>query len=83
MGKRLNIWILRVIMIILAAVSLYPVIWNIVNSFKTNTEYLTDPYSLPSHLELKNYALAWEKANIATYFGNSVLVTVLSVLILL
>ncbi len=70
-------------MIILVAVSLYPVIWNVINSFKTNTEYLTDPYSLPSNLQFNNYALAWEKANIATYFGNSVLVTVLSVLILL
>lgn len=70
-------------MILLTVIFLYPVVWNLVNSFKTNTEYLTDPYALPAALQFENYALAWEKAKIATFFGNSVFVTVLSTILLL
>lgn len=81
--KLIKTWILRLIMILLTVIFLYPVVWNLVNSFKTNTEYLTDPYALPAALQFENYALAWEKAKIATFFGNSVFVTVLSTILLL
>jgi len=34
-------------------------------------------------LNLDNFVAAWQKANIAAYFGNSIFVTVLSTVLLL
>lgn len=67
-------WICRIIMIFLTLVFLYPLFWNILASFKTNTEFLTDPYAFPTALHFENYVRAFEKANVGTYFLNSVIV---------
>lgn len=37
----------------------------------------------PAALNLDNFVAAWQKANIAAYFGNSIFVTVLSTVLLL
>ena len=29
---------------------LYPLFWNLMSAFKTNAEYLTDPYALPADI---------------------------------
>lgn len=71
-------WICRIIMILISIVFLYPLIWNLLASFRTNTEFLTDPYALPTALHFENYVRAFEKANVGTYFMNSVIVVVLS-----
>ena len=73
----------RILMILFTIIFLYPLFWNLMSAFKTNTEYLTDPYALPAALNFDNFIAAWGKANIAAYFGNSVLVTVLSTVLLL
>lgn len=70
-------------MILFTIIFLYPLFWNLMSAFKTNAEYLTDPYALPVSLNLDNFVAAWQKANIAAYFGNSVFVTVLSTALLL
>lgn len=76
-------WILRFFLLFATVVFLYPFIWNIFSSFKTNTEYLTDPYALPQKIHFENYSNAIEKANMAAYFLNSVFIVVLSTAILL
>lgn len=76
-------WCLRIILILATIIFLYPFIWNLFSSFKTNTEYLTDPYSLPASLNFENYVRAFEKANMASYFGNSIYVVILATLLLL
>jgi N-acetylglucosamine transport system permease protein len=76
-------WILRVILIIGTIIFLYPFVWNIISSFKTNKEYLTDPYALPLGFHIENYINAIEDANMASYFLNSIYVVVLSTLLLL
>lgn len=74
---------LRAILIALVLVCLYPLFWNLINSFKNSTEYLTDPYALPSALRFDSYASALVKANMGAYFGNSVFVVILSTALLL
>lgn len=76
-------WILRIILLLVTAVFLYPFLWNLLSSFKTNTEYLTDPYSLPRSFSIENYINAIEKANMAAYFMNSIFVVILSTVILI
>ena len=71
--KTVRTWCVRILMILFTIIFLYPLFWNLMSAFKTNTEYLTDPYALPAALNFDNFIAAWGKANIAAYFGNSVL----------
>ena len=43
-------WGTRILLIIIAIIMLFPLIWNIYSAFKTNTEFLSNPFSLPSGL---------------------------------
>ena len=81
--KTVRTWCIRILMILFTVIFLYPLFWNLMSAFKTNAEYLTDPYALPTALNLDNFVAAWQKANIAAYFGNSIFVTVLSTVLLL
>jgi N-acetylglucosamine transport system permease protein len=56
-----------------------PLLWAIVSSFKTNSEFLSEPWGLPAVARLDNFARAWTVANIGQYFVNSVIVVVISV----
>jgi len=72
--------ILMTIVIVLFALPIF-MIFNY--SFKTKKElYLTSPFALPESLNLENYVKAYDKLDLATTFGNTLLYTVVSVLIL-
>jgi N-acetylglucosamine transport system permease protein len=75
-------WLARAALICVTVVALYPVAWNAYSSFKTNTEFLGNPFALPSGLEWGNYARAFEKSHLAGNFSNSIYVTLLSVALL-
>ncbi len=58
---------------LLVAVEVYPLIWMILQSFKTTAEFNSSPaWSLPVHLYLHNWAAAWQ-GHIGTYFKNSLI----------
>lgn len=76
-------WIVRIILIVTTLIFLYPMIWNILASFKTNTEFLTNPFSFPTELNLDNYVRAFTKAKMADYFVNSLLIVILATLVLI
>ncbi|MCI8501192.1 MAG: carbohydrate ABC transporter permease [Oscillospiraceae bacterium] len=77
--------ILYIILIIMAVVYLYPLIWLVIASFKTNTEVFLSPFSFPAEMQWVNYEKAWNAGHIGQYFVNSVIVvgTVLVVSILI
>ena len=75
--------IIYFILIINTIVVVYPLLWNVLTSFKTNTEILESPWRLPKGFNLVNYINAFTKAKIGYYSVNSVLITVLSIIILL
>ncbi|WP_433321036.1 carbohydrate ABC transporter permease [Micromonospora sp. CA-269861] len=56
-----------------------PLLWMFISSFKTNGEILADPWSLPGALHLDNWARAWTGAHIGRYFLNSLVVVAGSV----
>jgi N-acetylglucosamine transport system permease protein len=58
-------------LLFVTVLTLYPVLWNIYSSLKTNTEFLGNPFSLPQGFAWDNYARAWSKANIGVNFFNS------------
>lgn len=63
----------------LGVIYMYPFLWMIASSFKTRGEFFTNGLSLmPQSLKWTNYLEAWTAAKFATYFGNTVLVAVVT-----
>lgn len=82
LGRQTLKWISRIVFILITIVMMYPLIWNVYSSFKTNTEFLADPFALPQGLEWENYVRAFTKSNIGGNLLNSLYVVVLTVLVL-
>jgi raffinose/stachyose/melibiose transport system permease protein len=75
--RRIPVWFVVTILLI---VVLYPQFWMIMGSFKTQTEFLTNPtWALPENFTLDNYVEAFTRGNVATNYRNSLLVTIPSV----
>ena len=62
-------------MALCVVVALFPIIWVILSSFKTNAEILSNGISLPTHFGFDGYQSALDMAPIFKFFGNSVIVT--------
>jgi raffinose/stachyose/melibiose transport system permease protein len=63
-----------ILVAILLVIVVYPLVWLLLGSFKTNAEFLNNPtWSLPSQFTFDNYVEAWNTGNIAQYATNSVL----------
>ena len=59
-----------------AALALVPLLLMVSNSFRSNADLITDPLGLPAPPTTASYVEAWTTGSFATYFGNSLLVTV-------
>lgn len=59
-------------------VSLCPLLWIILSSFKTNKEILSSAFSLPAHWGFGGYTAALELAPIFKFYGNSIVISVVS-----
>lgn len=76
--------LLPILLVLIGFAWVYPFIWLIFSSFKTNTEYIGAGIALfPKEFRWENYVRAWETANFSVYFKNSVMMTVSSVLLVL
>jgi ABC-type glycerol-3-phosphate transport system permease component len=72
------------ILIAWASVTVFIFVWLLMTSFKTNPEVFGSPWAFPTTpLEAgsANYGKAWNVSKMGIYFGNSVLVTTISVLL--
>ncbi|MGH8793240.1 MAG: carbohydrate ABC transporter permease [Stackebrandtia sp.] len=73
-------WV-HIVLLPLVLVWIYPFLWMVASSFKTQQEMFSNGLSLiPSQVNLDNYARAWDAANFGQYMLNSVIVTVTVVL---
>ncbi|GAA2850347.1 carbohydrate ABC transporter permease [Streptosporangium fragile] len=61
----------------LAVIVLYPLLWMVLNGFKTNAELFGNPFALPADWSFENYQKAWNRG-VSDYLTTSVLVTVTS-----
>ncbi|MGD6856603.1 MULTISPECIES: carbohydrate ABC transporter permease [Bacillus] len=73
--------IIYAVLIIFAIVNAYPIIWMAINSFKSEKEFATNQFGLPSTFVFENYLSAWETANLGTLFTNSLFVTITATLL--
>jgi N-acetylglucosamine transport system permease protein len=64
----------HVALVVWAVTVIVPILWTFLASFKTNAEIFSDPLSLPGALRFDAWGRAWEKAHIARYMFNTVVV---------
>ncbi|MBM7571858.1 carbohydrate ABC transporter permease [Aquibacillus albus] len=76
--------IVHVFLIALGIVWIYPFVWMVFSSLKSNKEFLISGTSLiPEDPQWENYANAWTTANFQGYFINTVIFTVATVIIVI
>lgn len=75
--------ILHSVLIIVGVVWLFPFVWTIAASLKTNNELINSGVNLwPEDPQWGNYARAWVDANFSGYFMNTIVITIFTVLII-
>lgn len=63
--------------------TVYPILWMIFGSLKTNEDLFTNIWGPPKILQWGNYAEAWQIGSLGTRIGNSLIVTAASLALLL
>ncbi|WP_028644067.1 carbohydrate ABC transporter permease [Nocardioides sp. URHA0020] len=64
----------RLLVLVLLVIVVYPLVWLLLGSFKTQDEFLNgSTWALPQHWQFSNYSDAWTTGNLSTYVRNSVL----------
>ncbi len=80
--KKIGTRITHIILLFIAAVQIFPLVWLFEFSLKDNSEIFGGNIAgLPQYWRFENYVTAFFQANVLQYFANSVLVTGLTILI--
>jgi N-acetylglucosamine transport system permease protein len=66
--------IAQLLLLIWAVMVIFPFLWMIMTSFKTDPEIIFSPWKLPHALQWNNFSRAWTKAHIGRYFFNTLIV---------
>lgn len=74
--------LLQIILITIAIIQIYPFIWLVLFSFKSNSEIFgSNVVGLPDKLLWENYQSAFTSGKVGIYFLNSALVTAVTIII--
>lgn len=73
--EQIFLFLKYLVLIVFAILCIYPLIWLLLSSFKTNDELFLSPWGLPESIKLNNYIDAIVEGNIPQYFLNSVIVS--------
>ena len=71
----------RIVLIVITALTAFPFLWLFVLSFKTDTEILNSPFSLPESISFSNYERALHTLPLIKMFGNTLFVAVFALAI--
>jgi len=78
--EKVGYGVLYLILAVIAFFQIYPLIWLVIFSLKTNAEvFNASPFALPADPKWENYATVWTQGNISLYFFNSVWITLVAV----
>lgn len=72
-----------VVLLLLAICIIVPVGWVFIASIKQNSEFYGNPWTLPKGIYFQNFIDAFQQAKMGEYMLNSVIVTVVALLLLL
>lgn len=82
-GRRASRILVGGAFLLIGVVFLFPMVWMVLSSFKSNRDIFRSPLSLPTTIDLGTWAQAWEVGNIGRYAVNSAIVTGVSVTLIL
>jgi len=68
-------WLVTFILVVVAVVALYPLVFTILNSLKTRTGYAQNPLGLPFDLTFENYADTFVRMDVPRLLFNSIITT--------
>ncbi|WP_246552996.1 carbohydrate ABC transporter permease [Paenibacillus tritici] len=76
--------VLLIVSFALLVIQVYPLVWVFISSFKGPNDFSGDnPLSLPSQYTFDNYFNVWSKGNLGTYFSNSIIVAVTTIVLVI
>lgn len=73
--KQLSNLLVFSVLTVIFIISIFPVMYTILGSFKGNMELLTSNSLFPKHFVLDNYVQAWKMANFEKYTINSIIMS--------
>ncbi|WP_298327824.1 carbohydrate ABC transporter permease [Haloactinopolyspora sp.] len=73
--------IVSLILLPICLIWIYPFLWMVGSSLKTDTEIFGSVSILPEQAQWENYTRAWYEANIGPYFWNTIFITVFTIAI--
>lgn len=75
-------WLLDVLMLPIGVITFFPFYLIIINTFKSMKETALSPMSLPKKWVFTNYITVFKETELLQSFGNSLIITVISVLLM-
>lgn len=79
--KSIKSIIIYTVLTLFAIVNAYPIIWMVINSFKSESEFAINQFGFPKVFVLENYLNAWEIANLGVLFKNSIFICITATVI--
>ncbi len=76
-------WLLRLMLILFVVITIFPLFFVLLTSFKTSADFYTNIWGLPKQMAWENYHYAWNIAMIGEHFFTSVKIVGVTVLITL
>lgn len=73
----------QIVLVICALTIFVPVVWVFFASFKEKSEFYGSPWTMPKGLHWQNFVDAFQDAHLGQYFGTSVFVTALAMVLCL
>ncbi len=81
-AKNCFLVLLRVIFLLFVVViSVAPILWVVLSSFKSNAEIVTSALALPKSFSFASYAKALNTAPILKYYGNSIIISIVGTVV--
>lgn len=71
-----------VLIYLVLIVQVYPIFWMIITSLKSQEEWRKNIFSIPSSPTLENYYKVLSESNIPRYFMNSIIITVVALVLI-
>jgi len=77
--SKFGAFIINIVVILFSFTCIFPILWLLYSSMKTQKEFSLSIISLPTHLNFDNYAAVMNGGKIPRYFLNSLFVSLIAV----
>jgi raffinose/stachyose/melibiose transport system permease protein len=81
-GERISRWGITTLFVGITLVSLYPLVWLFLSSFKSSAEMFGNTWALPEDWRWRNYVSAWN-FGVSQYLISSLIVTTISTVLII